>query len=201
MANITLLGASYTDVPAVDLPKTGGGTVRFYENGGSPSATAHTIVFEFTDSTSTTLTGYWDGSFISDSIRATTPTEHGGKTVSSASLDGTEWYNRSVYTTVYEGTPPLYTDAGNYLWIQELATVDIPVGSVWRVTINGTEYICTAQNSSVGVIIGNPKHVSGTDDGTDMPCAFYNYEHQGWSGDTITLTPGNYAVKIERQGA
>ena len=36
MANITLLGASYTDVPAVDLPKTGGGTVRFYEsNGGS----------------------------------------------------------------------------------------------------------------------------------------------------------------------
>ena len=24
MANITLLGASYTDVPAVDLPKTGG---------------------------------------------------------------------------------------------------------------------------------------------------------------------------------
>lgn len=35
MANITLLGASYTDVPAVDLPKTGGGTVRFYENGGT----------------------------------------------------------------------------------------------------------------------------------------------------------------------
>ena len=38
MANITLLGASYTDVPAVDLPKTGGGTVRFYENGGGSSA-------------------------------------------------------------------------------------------------------------------------------------------------------------------
>lgn len=37
MANITLLGASYTDVPAVDLPKTGGGTVRFYENGGGSS--------------------------------------------------------------------------------------------------------------------------------------------------------------------
>lgn len=35
MANITLLGASYTDVPAVELPQTGGGTVTFYENGGS----------------------------------------------------------------------------------------------------------------------------------------------------------------------
>lgn len=27
--NITLLGASYADVPAVTLPKTGGGTARF----------------------------------------------------------------------------------------------------------------------------------------------------------------------------
>lgn len=27
--NITLLGATYSDVPAVDLPKTGGGTARF----------------------------------------------------------------------------------------------------------------------------------------------------------------------------
>lgn len=34
MANITLLGASYTDVPAVTLPQTGGGTVTFYESGG-----------------------------------------------------------------------------------------------------------------------------------------------------------------------
>ena len=32
MANITLLGASYTNVPAVTLPQTGGGTVTFYEN-------------------------------------------------------------------------------------------------------------------------------------------------------------------------
>lgn len=29
--NITLLGASYSDVPAVDLPKTGGGTARFID--------------------------------------------------------------------------------------------------------------------------------------------------------------------------
>ena len=29
--DITLMGASYEDVPAVDLPKTGGGTARFYD--------------------------------------------------------------------------------------------------------------------------------------------------------------------------
>lgn len=32
-ANITLLGADYPDVPAVLLPKTGGGTARFIEEG------------------------------------------------------------------------------------------------------------------------------------------------------------------------
>lgn len=29
--NITLLGASYSDVPAVTLPKTGGGTAKFID--------------------------------------------------------------------------------------------------------------------------------------------------------------------------
>lgn len=29
--NITLLGASYPDVPAVELPKTGGGTATFID--------------------------------------------------------------------------------------------------------------------------------------------------------------------------
>ena len=31
MAEVTLLGASYSDVQAVELPQTGGGTVTFYE--------------------------------------------------------------------------------------------------------------------------------------------------------------------------
>lgn len=38
MANITWLGASYEDVPAVELPQTGGGTVLFYEDGGGGGA-------------------------------------------------------------------------------------------------------------------------------------------------------------------
>ena len=31
MANVTLWGASYTDVPALDVPATGGGTARFID--------------------------------------------------------------------------------------------------------------------------------------------------------------------------
>ncbi len=153
MANITLMGASYTDVPAVTLPQTGGGTVTFYENGGgtgaisvvdttdshggtvrtitaldisdttavaadvaqgkyfytaqgvktagtgsggTPSATAHTIYFEFSDETDTTITAYYDSTFISDAITATTPTTYGQKTVTLAQLDGVTWYEPSA---------------------------------------------------------------------------------------------------------
>lgn len=34
MADVTIAGASYTDVPAIVVPKTGGGTIRFVEEGG-----------------------------------------------------------------------------------------------------------------------------------------------------------------------
>lgn len=42
MANITWLGASYEDVPAVELPQTGGGKVTFWEKAGSDSQTIRT---------------------------------------------------------------------------------------------------------------------------------------------------------------
>ena len=93
MANITLLGASYTDVPAVDLPKTGGGTVRFYENGGTPSATRHTLYFEFDNGTNQTVYAYYDDAFIGSAITATRPTTKDNKTVTLAQLDGVTWYS------------------------------------------------------------------------------------------------------------
>ena len=63
--------------------------------GGTPSQTQHTIYFEFSDNTNTTITAYWDGTFISDAIRATTPTTYNNKTVTLAQLDGVTWYSYS----------------------------------------------------------------------------------------------------------
>ena len=40
--NITIMGASYSDVPAVQLPKTGGGTARF-DDASITTATAYII--------------------------------------------------------------------------------------------------------------------------------------------------------------
>ena len=38
--DITLMGASYTDVPGVELPKTGGGTATFYDVSGTTAEAA-----------------------------------------------------------------------------------------------------------------------------------------------------------------
>lgn len=44
MANVTVAGASYSDVPAVQLPTTGGGTSVFYEVKGSQTITTNGTV-------------------------------------------------------------------------------------------------------------------------------------------------------------
>lgn len=61
--DITLMGATYSGVPAVDLPKVGGGTARFYDAGdinyaGSPESggnanKSNAILYGAVDSTST----------------------------------------------------------------------------------------------------------------------------------------------------
>ena len=41
MANVTLMGASYSDVPSILLPQTGGGQCQFFEVSGSQTATSN----------------------------------------------------------------------------------------------------------------------------------------------------------------
>ena len=204
MANITLLGASYTDVPAVDLPQTGGGTVRFYENGGTPSATSHTILFEFTDETSATITAYWDSSFISDAIRATVPTTYGGKTVQQASLDGVAWYTKPSedYETVWEGTS--FVNAGtttNVLWVEQMSNTPLTLGDEWRISIDGVSYICPVKNNGEDNYVGNPLYDDGVDDGSGIPFIMYNYGWGAWNGNCATTITGdmNHTFKFERK--
>lgn len=267
--NITIMGASYLDVPSVVLPKTGGGTAEFYDGcavtysltggasanvtpdtvvtgeglclrlsvpagynlsgvsvtmggvditsqvfaydedsggGGTPSQTQHSIYFEFSDSTDTTITGYWNDSFISDAITATTPTTYGQKTVTLAQLDGVTWYEPSAETweTVYDGRKVANADTPyNYFWLDSLSDVYPTIGSTWKVTIDGTSYTCTAYAlfiSGVGnnvVCFGNPKYSGGTDDGSSIPANFYNAGWGAMVADT-ELPAVDHAIKIER---
>ena len=200
MANSTLLGASYTDVPAIDLPKTGGGTVRFYENGGTPSATQHTILFEFEDTTTTSITAYYDSTFISDAIRATTPTSYGGKTVQEASLDGTAWYTKPSedWDVLYDSTfTPSQNSPYNQIWIGSLGSLQPALGEVYRVTVDGTVYNLATHEDDGRIYIGNPKYDWGTDDGS-APFCFFNGGYGGLQGGT-ELSATAHTLKLEKQ--
>ena len=171
--------------------------------GGTPSATQHTILFEFEDTTSASITAYYDSAFISNAITATTPTEYGGKTVDSASLDGVAWYTKHVGTweTLYDGNGKLEADTPYpYFWISELADVMVPLGSVWRITFDGTSYVCTVTQNigDYGGCIGNPLWSGGADDGSDVPLDLYHTPWGAWSG-AADASAGSHTLKVERQ--
>ena len=103
--NITLLGASYSDVPAVLLPKTGGGTARF-DDASVTTATASDVasgkVFVASDGTITTGTASGGGGggltlINTTSIGALSTTSTSGvdtgKTISLASTTGWQDYD------------------------------------------------------------------------------------------------------------
>ena len=80
------------DIAITDVANSTGTTAAITGEAASPSATAHEIYFEFSDNTNTTITGYWDSSFISDAITATVPTTYNNKVVTLAELDDVAWY-------------------------------------------------------------------------------------------------------------
>ena len=178
--------------------------------GGTPSATQHTILFEFEDETSTSITAYYDSAFISDAITATTPTTYGSKTVTLAQLDGVTWYeynSSETWETLHDGNVTYeHEDNGDYpyCWIGTLGSTPITVGSIWRVTYNNVEYRCTAKTVSLGGtnynVFGNPVWSGGTDDGSGVPFVFIDYTKYGaWSGGLdVPNVEGTYYFKIER---
>lgn len=186
------------------------GTKLTGTGGGSPAMTQHTIYFEFTDETDTTITAYWNDSFISSAITATTPTTYGQKTVTLAQLDGVTWYEFDpieTWETLYDGNMSWNREnSGNYpyCWLTDLGSTPITVGSVYRVTYNNTEYRCTAIQASTSGgnyrLFGNPVWAGGADDGSGVPFVFLDYtNYSAWSGGlNAPNVDGNYYFKIER---
>lgn len=154
---------------------------------GAPSATAHTIYFEFSDGTNASIVTYYDDPFVSSAITATKPVTYGQKTVDSASLDGVEWYVQDDYETLYDNALELdnYGDVLYGAWLGTLASTEVSDGELWRVTISGTTYNCTAEDNALNVSGDWAIRLDGLSGG----CMFY---YSNPSSPNITL-------KIERK--
>lgn len=171
MANITLMGASYTDVPAVTLPQTGGGTVTFYENGGGggsvtitdePNATGTTCVITTSGSTpEPTPSGNWETVFENDNV--------------GVGSNG---------------------DSTGYVYLPDLSNVSIADESEWRITIDGLAYVGTATYvSQVGAYGVWYKDANNSD-----TVLFYNPGY-AWIGYMLYQDSGSISLKIEQPEA
>lgn len=172
--------------------------------GSAPSATRHTLYFEYEDETTETEYAYYDDSFISSAITATTPTTRSNKTVTSAQLDGVEWYSYTPtptpignWTTIYDGT--LQTQNGMDI-ISELSDWYFTDGKQYRVTIDGTSYTCTAETNETGaVLIGNFDLYNDITASGDYPFLCFNI---GWGGVYVYLQNGGnttHSFKLEEE--
>lgn len=172
---------------------------------GTPSATAHSIYFEFSDGTDTTITAYYDSTFISDAITATTPTTYGQKTVTLAELDGVEWYSydpTQQWETLFEDTVSIITSNPNYVMVSNYTNA-IQSGETYRVTWGGTVYTCATQadpgalNSYDGWFYGNGGLIGGTD--TGEPFLAYRNTSNSLAIGTTDAGGQHVYLKIERQ--
>lgn len=172
--------------------------------GSAPSATRHTLYFEYEDSTNEMEYAYYDDSFISSAITATTPTTRSNKTVTSAQLDGVEWYSYTPtpgptpsgdYTTLYDGSVTTFDEDGdNKFTVPEMRSIWPSDGDIYRVTINGTEYITQGTTANGTVIFGNVDFFSTQ---TGMPFVFYHLTSAYWEG--YLREAGTYTLKVEKQ--
>lgn len=171
-------------------------------------ATQHVIHLEFSDSTDTDIDVYYDDSLIGTMITSYEPSTwtYGNKTVYVAELDGVEWYNATpspeTWEVLFNGTESLNPETPyNGWWIEDMGDVQIPQGSVWRITLNGVVYRLTADyyySAAYSYGIGNPKWSGGTDDGTDVPFTLMHTPWGAWSGNADLSANTPYPLKIER---
>lgn len=194
-------GASMTETPN----QYGTELVITSAPSSAPSATRHTLYFEYEDESTETVYAYYDDAFIGSAITATTPTTHNSKTVTSAQLDGVEWYSYTPtptpsgnWVTVFDGTLEMWEDKG---YIYELADLDLSVSEKWRVTINGTSYECDTEYSEVfwSEYLGNEAMYDDTTATGQYPFLLRN----GGGGAVIVAVrnggSNDYPFKLEKQ--
>lgn len=178
--------------------------------GSAPSATRHTLYFEYDDETTETVYAYYDDALIGPAITATTPATRNSKTVTLAQLDNVTWYSYTPtspdsptpsgdWTTIYDGavTSVRNENGRNVFRSEELSEVWFMLGQTWRVTLNGTAYVCDVELlNEVTPVIGNTSLVD-EDNGIDEPFIIYNVGSGSMIG--VTRAEGTLSLKLEEK--
>ena len=123
--NITLMGASYSAVPAVTLPKTGGGTARF-DDASVTTATASDVasgkIFLASDGTITTGTASGGGSSKNTQVvQGTTRTTSSTLTAIGAEMTVSKTGTYDVYWSAFRSSTSSSYTYGTQLYIDGTA--------------------------------------------------------------------------------
>lgn len=167
--------------------------------GSTPSATAHSIVFDLETGADVTIPFYTDSTFILDAIRATTPTTYNDVTVESASLDNVAWYTKptGTWVTLYSNNavgfaPNGGDEVGSYCWISEMGETPFILGDTYRITFDGSSVEVIAYNDAqYGVCIG---HLDFSDSPIFLVCQW-----GAWVGtiEEKKETDTSHSLKVE----
>lgn len=102
------------------------------------------------------------------------------------------------YTVLYSGTATIVSSTPNYVTVNNFSEL-INEGETWRITWNGTEYVCIAKYSSQvnGGFIGNSTIVGGADSGNNEP--FWAYKRTDTQlAFSTTDSAGTITLKVEK---
>lgn len=210
--NITLLGASYSAVPAVQLPKTGGGTATFTDVTDTTAAAADVASGKyFYTSAGVRTQGTSSGGGGSDRLKLIQTTALGslstsstsaadtGKTVSLASSTKWDEYDLLIVDiSVDTATNGRHTSSVTFVILTGSSNVSTKnaytlVNNVWNSKLGSTGTVSSRQSTSkYGVYINS---VSVSSDTLTMP-VYYRYS-SNYSG-TIngTYTARVYGIKL-----
>lgn len=202
--NITLLGASYSDVPAVTLPKTGGGTARF-DDASVTTAVASDVasgkIFLAANGTITTGTNSGGGGSGIGTLLATlsmgtisTSSTQAADTGKSISVSGINSYDALIVeTSVNTVTNNRHTATVGFIFLTASSTVGTKDGGTiatvkWNSKISSSGTTTTRAGTTAYGIYPNSITISS---GTATIPMYRRYN----STSTGTIN-GNYTARV-----
>lgn len=213
--NITLLGASYSAVPAVNLPKTGGGTARF-DDASVTTATASDVasgkIFLASNGTITTGTASGGGGSSNFTLLGTQAVGSISTSSTSAADTGVSITVKGIYAydllvcecSVNSTTNNRHTCTTRLCWLTASSNVSTKDGgtfatATWNEKLSSNGTATTRSNTTAYGVYANGITVSAGSTGDNGQAVItiyrrYNSTYTGTINGTYTMRV--YGVKI-----